>query len=123
MDHDYQVSGLVIGCAIEVHKALGPGLKEKTYATTLCEVFDRRNIKFTCDRTIDVAFDGVKVGEYRPDLVVEGTVVVEVKSVLRMHPVFTSQVVTYLKITNLRVGLLLNFNCPRMKDGITRVVR
>jgi len=86
VDHDYQVSGLVIGCAIEVHKALGPGLKEKTYATTLCEVFDRRNIKFTCDRTIDVAFDGVKVGEYRPDLVVEGTVVVEVKSVLRKPP-------------------------------------
>jgi GxxExxY protein len=86
-------------------------------------LFDRRNIKFICDRTIEVAFDGVKVGEYRPDLVVEGTVVVEVKSVLRMHPVFVSQVVTYLKITNLRVGLLLNFNCPRLKDGITRVVR
>ncbi len=123
MDHDYHVSGLIIGCAIEVHKALGPGLKEKTYTTTLCEVFDRRNIRFIYDRTIGVAFDGVKVGEYRPDLVVEGTVVVEVKSVLRMHPVFTSQLITYLKITNLRVGLLLNFNCPRMKDGITRVVR
>jgi GxxExxY protein len=122
MDHDYQVSGLIIGCAIEVHKALGPGLKEKTYTSALREVFDRRNMLYVCERTWPVKFDGVKVGNYRPDLIVENTVVVEVKAADRLIPLFTSQLVTYLRITELRVGLILNFNCSKMSQGIKRVV-
>ena len=122
MVHDYQVTGLVIGCAIEVHKALGPGLKEGPYENALCEALSRKNIAYERERTMAVAFEGVKVGEFRPDLIVEKTVIVEVKSVDRLTPLFTAQVISYLKITQLRVGLILNFNCSRMADGIKRVV-
>lgn len=122
MDHDYLVTGQVIGCAIEVHKNLGPGLKEDSYENALCEALARQNIKYDRERTFPVAYQGVRVGKYRPDLIVENAVVVEVKSVDRLVPVFTSQLISYLKITKLRVGLILNFNCPRMADGIKRVV-
>jgi GxxExxY protein len=122
VDHDYDVTSRVIGCAIEVHKALGPGLKEKSYSAALCESLSRQGIEFDCERTVPLRFAGVHIGSHRPDLIVENTVVVEVKSVEKLHPLFTSQLVTYLKVTGLRVGLILNFNCARMKDGIKRVV-
>lgn len=122
MNHDYQVTGLVIGCAIEVHKALGPGLKEKTYTAALRESLDQRNLISSTEQTWSVRFNGVKVGTYRPDLIVQNTVVVEVKAVDRLIPLFTSQLVTYLRITEMRVGLILNFNCPKMSQGIKRVV-
>ena len=122
MDHDYRVTGLVIGCAIEVHKALGPGLKESSYQRALCEALCGRGIKFEAQRRLQVAFKGTPVGEYQPDLIVENAVVVELKAVDRLVPLFTSQVISYLKITGLRVGLILNFNCVKMTDGIKRVV-
>jgi len=123
MVYDDKVSGLVIGCAIEVHKALGPGLKESVYAGALRKALDRKNVRYGSERTLPVAFEGVRVGTYRPDLIVENTVVVEVKSVERLIPLFTSQLVTYLRITRLHVGLILNFNCAKMVHGIKRVVR
>ena len=122
MDHDYSITGLVIGCAIEVHKKLGPGLKEETYANALREALMLKNITFESEKTFRVSFEGVPVGNYRPDLIVEQTVVVEVKAVDRLIPLFTSQLISYLKLTGLRVGLILNFNVPRMADGIKRVV-
>ena len=122
MDHDYAVTGLVIGCAIEVHKELGPGLKEESYENALCDALARQKISFERERTYHVTFGGKAVGKYRPDLIVEQTVVVEVKSVDRLIPLFTSQLISYLKLTKLRVGLILNFNAPRMADGIKRVV-
>ena len=78
MDHDYDVTSQVIGCAIEVHKALGPGLKEKPYAAALCESLSRKGIKFEIERTVPLRFEGVLIGNHRPDLIVENTVVVEV---------------------------------------------
>jgi GxxExxY protein len=123
MVYDYQVTGLVIGCAIEVHKALGPGLKEKVYAPALREALTRKNLRYTKELTLPIFFEGIKVGNYRPDLIVEQTVVVEIKSCDRLIPLFTSQLVTYLRVTQLHVGLLLNFNCSKMSDGIKRVVR
>jgi GxxExxY protein len=122
MDHDYSVTGLVIGCAIEVHKQRGPGLKEESYETALCEALARQSLRFERERTYRVKFESVGVGRYRPDLIVENTVVVEVKSVDRLIPLFTSQVISYLKVTQLRIGLILNFNVPRLADGIKRVV-
>ena len=122
MDQDYRVTGLVIGCAIDVHKKLGPGLKESSYHNALCEALSLSNIKYETRRSVKVAFEGISVGTYQPDLVVENTVIVELKSVDRLIPLHTSQVISYLKITGLRVGLLLNFNCSRMADGIKRVV-
>jgi GxxExxY protein len=122
MDHDYRVTGLVIACAIEVHKALGPGLKESSYQKALCEALSSRNVKYEAQRSVQVLFKGTSVGRYQPDLIVENLVVVELKSVDRLIPFFTFQVISYLKITGLRVGLILNFNCAKMADGIKRVV-
>jgi GxxExxY protein len=122
MNHDYSITGLVIGCAIEVHKQLGPGLKEQTYESALCELLTQKNIQFETERTYHVHLGNKIVGKYRPDLIVERTVVVEVKAVNKLIPLFTSQMISYLKLTNLHVGLILNFNASRMADGIKRVV-
>ena len=122
MDYDSRVSGLVIGCAIEVHRALGPGLKEAPYAVALREALSGRGLRFQCEPTVPVSFKGVSVGHYRPDLIVDNSIVVEIKSVERLIPLYTSQLVRYLRVTNLHVGLILNFNCATMRDGIKRVV-
>ena len=122
MDHDYRVSGIVIGCAIEVHKALGPGLKESAYAAAMREALKQSGLRFRSEPTVPVSFNRIAVGHYRPDLIVENTVVVEIKSVEQLIPLYTSQVVRYLKATQLRVGLILNFNCTSMRYGIKRVV-
>ncbi len=122
MNHDYRVTGLVLGCAIDVHKKLGPGLKETTYHKALCEALSRQDLKFRSRQRVNISYEGVPAGSYEPDLIVEETVVVELKSVDRLIPLFTSQVISYLKITGLQVGLILNFNCSKMTEGIKRVV-
>ena len=122
MDHDYRVTGLVIACAIEVHKALGPGLKEDSYQKALCAALSRRHIKYAAKQSLRICFEGNTVGKYQPDLIVEDTVVVELKAVDRLTPLFTSQLISYLRLTGLRVGLLLNFNRSKMSEGIKRVV-
>ena len=110
----------IIGCAIEVHRHLGAGLLENAYQTALCVELAMQGVPFERERLIPV-YRGVSVGEFRPDLIVENAVVVEVKSVMQFEPVFIAQVLTYLRITGLRRGLLLNFNKPVMKAGIKRI--
>lgn len=82
----------------------------------------QRGIAFERQRVITLAYRGVHIGDYIPDLIVENTVVVEIKSVLRFEDVFTAQMLTYLRLTGLRVGLILNFNKRLLRDGIKRVV-
>ena len=122
MDHDYQITGLVIGCAIEVHKKLGPGLKESSYQKALCEALSRANISYEARPSVKITFEGISVGTYQPDFIIEKTVIVELKSVERLIPLHTSQLISYLKTTGLRVGLILNFNRSKMSEGIKRVV-
>lgn len=122
MDHDHTTTDRIIGCAIEVHRDLGAGLLESAYQTALCVELAHSGILFERERIVPLEYRGVRVGDYRPDLIVEGIVVVEIKSVLRFDPVFTAQMLTYLRITGLRVGLLLNFNKSVLRDGIKRVV-
>jgi GxxExxY protein len=122
-DETDPISEQIIGCAIQVHKELGPGLLESAYEVPLRIQLAKRGIRFDCQRVIPLIYDGVKVGEYRPDLIVEDAVIVEVKSVLRFEPVFVAQMLTYLRITGLRRGLILNFNRALMKAGIKRVTR
>ncbi len=112
----------IIGCAIEVHRHLGAGLLESAYHTALCVELAMQRITFDRERVIPLAYKGVSVGEYRPDLIVERQVVVEVKSVMQFEPVFVAQMLTYLRITGLRTGLLLNFNKAVLKAGVKRVV-
>jgi len=112
----------VIGCAIEVHRHLGAGLLEKAYTLALCVELASNGIPFERERLVPLTYKGVRVGEYRPDLIVHGQVVVEVKSVLHFEPVFTAQMLTYLRITDIRTGLLLNFNRPVLREGIKRFI-
>jgi GxxExxY protein len=122
MDHEQELTETIIGCAIEVHRALGPGLLESAYVGALAIELAHGGISFERQRRVPLEYRGVSIGEYRIDLVVENRVIVEIKSVLRLEPVFEAQVLTYLKISRLHVGLLLNFNKGVLKDGIKRFV-
>ena len=111
----------IIGCAIEVHRHLGPGLLESVYESALCIELESAGLMFKRQIGVPVTYKGELIVEHRPDLVIAETVVVEVKSVERFNPVFVAQMLTYLQITGLRVGLILNFNRSAMRDGIKRV--
>ena len=122
MKHDYAISDKVIGCAIEVHRVLGPGLLERPYLVAMCVELEHVGLSFNCEPHLKLEYRGVPIGEYVPDLIIENTLIVEVKSVSNLDPVFPAQVLTYLRLTNLRVGLLLNFNRPKLIDGLKRIV-
>ena len=122
MDHEQLVTEQIIGCAIEVHRDLGAGLLERPYLLGLCVEMAHRGIRFERERVIALEYRGQRIGDYIPDLVVEKKVVVEIKSCLRFEDVFTAQMLTYLRLTKLRVGLILNFNKRVLRDGIKRVV-
>ena len=112
----------IITCEIEVHRQLGPGLFEANYQAASAIEFTYAGLSFLREPTLPVFYRDVKVGQYRPDFIVENLVVVEIKSVERYDPVFAAQVLTYLRLTKLSVGLLLNFNRPVLTDGIKRFV-
>jgi GxxExxY protein len=116
------ISERIIGAAIEVHRTLGPGLFEGLYDAALCIEFDERGIKYTRQVKVPAFYKGRSLGDYKVDLIVEDLVVVEVKSVAHVLPVFESQLITYLRLTRKRLGLLINFNSPLVKDGIVRRV-
>jgi len=113
----------IIGAAIEVHRHLGPGLLESAYEQCLAHELASRGIPFELQKAMPVGYKGVKLDcGFRVDLLVGGAVVVEIKSVKELTGVHEAQVLTYLKLTGCRLGLLLNFNERRMADGIQRVV-
>ena len=112
----------MIGCAIEVHRTLGPGLLEVTYESALAVEFKLAGLNFERQLVVPITYKGQPVGEYRLDLVVEKSVVVEIKSVDRFDPIFEAQLLAYLKITRIKRGLLLNFNSRLLKDGIMRLM-
>jgi len=116
------VTDRIIACAIEVHRHLGPGLLESVYESAMCLELKSAGLVFRRQAGIPVIYKGELIAEHRPDLVVSDLVVVEIKSVERFNPVFLAQMLTYLQITGLRVGLILNFNRAVMKDGIKRVM-
>jgi GxxExxY protein len=112
----------IIGCAIEVHRTLGPGLLESTYESALCVEFQLAGLNFQQQLVVPVAYKNHPVGDYRLDLVVENLVILELKNVDRFNPIFEAQLLAYLKMTGLKRGLLLNFNSRLIKDGIKRFV-
>ena len=113
----------IIACAIEVHRHLGPGLLESVYESAMCLELKTVGLPFARQVGVPVHYKGELIAEHRPDLVVSDLVVVEIKSVEQFNTVFVAQMLTYLQITGLRVGLILNFNRPVMRDGIKRVMR
>jgi GxxExxY protein len=122
-DEDNALTERIIGCAIEIHRVLGPGLLESVYELALTRELRDAGLSFQRQVAAPVYYKGESIAAHRPDLVVAGRVVVEVKSVSRLEPVHTAQLLTYLQILQLRVGLLLNFNVAVMKHGIRRFMR
>jgi GxxExxY protein len=113
----------IIGAAIEVHKELGPGLMESTYEECLCHELSVRNLPFKRQVPLPICYKKIKLDcGYRIDIVVENTVVLELKSIESILPVHDAQIITYLKLSKLPIGLLINFNVPLLKDGILRRV-
>lgn len=112
----------IIGCGIEVHRCLGPGLFEATYEEAFCIELRAIGLPFIRQVGIPVSYKGYLIGEYRPDLVIDGQVVVEIKSVERLTGVHEAQVLAYLRILKLRVGLLINFNTEVVRHGLRRVI-
>lgn len=122
MDFD-PLSYRVIGCAIEVHRTLGPGLLESAYQKCLAHELSLRRIPFRSQDSLPVEYKGVKLDcGYRIDLMVDDQLIVELKSVETLLGVHEAQVITYLKLSRVKLGLLLNFNVPVLKDGIRRFV-
>jgi len=117
------MSSLVIGCAIEVHKYLGPGLLESTYEQCLAYEFKRSEIPFKLQHHLPVEYKGVKLDcGYRIDMLVDNKIIVELKSVDNILPIHQAQLLTYMKLSGIRIGLLMNFNVKHMKSGIKRMV-
>lgn len=112
----------IIACAIEVHRHLGPGLLESVYEAAVCLELTDAGLSFRRQVAVPVTYKGRRIAEHRPDLIVSDFVVVEIKSVEQFNPVFVAQMLTYLRITNLRVGLILNFNRAVLREGIKRVM-
>ncbi|HVJ85776.1 MAG TPA: GxxExxY protein [Caulifigura sp.] len=118
-----ELSSQIISAAIEVHKALGPGLLESAYEQCLCRELELRGVPFVQQQQVPVEYKGVRLDcGYRLDLCVAGRIVVEVKSVSELLPIHEAQLLTYLRLTDFSLGLMLNFNVPLMKDGIRRIV-
>jgi GxxExxY protein len=119
-----QLSNHIIGAAIEVHKTLGPGLLESTYEKCLCQELKLRGIPFVNQVPLPVVYKGKKLDcGYLMDLVVGNAIILELKSCEKIEPIHQAQLLTYLKLSGFKLGLLLNFNVPVMRDGIRRMVK
>jgi GxxExxY protein len=116
------LTGVVINAAIEVHKTLGPGLLESIYEECLCHELGLRKIEFERQKELPIDYKGIKVKcNYRVDLLVDNQLILEIKACETLLPIHEAQLLTYLKITGLKVGLLINFNVRVLKEGITRI--
>lgn len=118
-----RLSGIVLDASIEVHKQLGPGLLESVYEACLCKELDLRNINYKRQLSLPVNYKGFEINlDYRIDILVDNEIIVELKAAETLLPVHHAQLLTYLKLTDKRLGLLINFNVPRLVDGFKRVV-
>ena len=117
-----QVMHRVIGSAIAVHRALGPGFLESIYRKALCVEFEKREIAYECERSLQVTYGGVSIPGQRIDLLVGGLVIVELKAVTKFDEIHRAQLISYLRAAGLRGGLLINFRVRVLTQGIRRVV-
>jgi len=113
----------VIGAAIEVHKILGPGLLESAYEECLCHELKLRNISYERQKELPIEYKGIKLDcGYRLVIVVASKLILELKSCNNLEPIHKAQLLTYLKLTGIKIGLLINFNVPILKQGIKRII-
>lgn len=116
------LSEKIIGRAIEVHKNLGPGLLESIYESALCIEFDLKNISYKRQFEIPILYKKYEIGKHRLDLIVDNKIILELKAVDNLNPIFEAQLLSYLKISGFKLGLLINFNQILLKDGIKRII-
>ncbi len=116
------LTGRIIGCAMRVHTVLGAGLLESAYEACLCYELRKAGLKVEQQKPVPLIYEEVKLEcAYRMDLFVENQIIVELKAVDTLHPIHTTQILTYLKLSNHKLGLLINFNVQHLRDGIKRV--
>ena len=113
----------VVDCAFVVHREIGPGFRERIYQRALCLEMDSRHLRFEAEKAVEVRFKDWLIPGQRVDLIVEDIVLVEIKSIPMLKSLHRAQVVSYLKTTGLRVGLLINFNVEFIKNGLKRIVK
>jgi GxxExxY protein len=117
------LTGKVIGAAIEVHKTLGPGLLESAYEEWLCHELNLRKIEFERQKEIPIDYKGIKLDcGYRLDIVINKRLILELKCCESLQPIHEAQLLTYLRLTGIKIGLLINFNVPVLREGIRRIV-
>jgi len=118
-----QIAKAIVDAAYTVHKVLGPGLLESIYEVCFCHELAKRELSYQRQVQVPIVYDGKRFDEgLRLDVLVEDLVICELKAVEEMHPVFEAQLLTYLKLTGKRLGFLINFNVPVIKDGINRLI-
>jgi len=118
-----EIARIVVDAAFRVHTTLGPGLLESVYQRTLAHELKKRGLAIVCEQPVPIVYDGIEFEEgFRADIIVEDKVILELKSVETIARVHTKQLLTYLRLTDKRLGLLINFGEALIKDGITRVV-
>ena len=118
-----EIATIIVDAAFKVHVALGPGLLESVYQRALAYELQKRKLKIIVEHPISVIYDGVNLGEgFRADIIVNDKVIIELKSVETIAKVHKKQLLTYLRLSDKRLGLLINFGAPLIKHGITRVV-
>ncbi len=121
--NENEIGTIVVDCAVDLHRGLGPGLLETVYEVTLARALERRGLRVERQVAVAIEYEGTKFDEgFRADLIVDGKVIVELKSVERVTPAHKKQLLTYLRLTGLKVGYLLNFGEALMRDGITRTI-
>ena len=117
------LSNKIIGCVIEVHKNLGPGLLESTYERCLAHELNANGLKYETQKEIPIDYKGIKLDAgYRIDIIVEDNVILELKSAEKILPIHEAQILTYMKLAKVHTGLLINFNVLKVKDGLKRFV-
>ena len=122
--NENELSKIIIGCAMKVHTKLGPGLLESAYEACLAYELSKAGLGFERQKPMPLIYEDVKLDVgYRLDLIVENLVVVDPKSVEALTPIFTAQMLTYLRLSGCKLGLIINFNVEHLRDGIKRVVR
>ncbi|MEW6194648.1 MAG: GxxExxY protein [Bacteroidota bacterium] len=118
-----ELSEIIIGCAIKVHKSLGPGLLESAYEECLYYELQKTGLDVVKQKALPLVYEEVKLDcGYRIDLLVENKVIIEIKSVEALNDIHLAQILTYLRLSNCKLGLLINFNVVKLKEGIRRVV-
>ncbi|MCF8496544.1 MAG: GxxExxY protein [Alphaproteobacteria bacterium] len=116
------ITGEIVDCSLKIHRKMGPGLYEKVYEDCMAYELSKRNIKFERQYPVTVAYEDLRIDNaFKIDLFVENQVIVELKSTDKILPIHESQIITYMRLSHIQTGLLINFNVPLIKDGIKRI--